>query len=61
MITKLRWFLLDNRVSDRQWNDIVQVLEVQEGLLDESYLDRRCEYFDVKSLFEDAKLQSRGS
>lgn len=61
VITKLRWFLLGNRVSDRQWNDIVQVLEIQEGLLDEAYIDRWCEHFNLTSLLEDAKRQASGS
>jgi hypothetical protein len=29
VLAKLRWFLLGKRISDRQWNDIVSVLEIQ--------------------------------
>ncbi len=61
VITKLRWFILRNRVSDRQWNDIVQVLEIQEGLLDNAYLDRWCEHFSVTPLFDDAKREAFSS
>ncbi|CAN5549943.1 hypothetical protein BH11ARM1_BH11ARM1_06020 [soil metagenome] len=57
VIQKLRWFELGNRVSDRQWNDIVQVLEVQKGLLDETYLDKWATHFEVKELLDEARRQ----
>lgn len=57
VITKLRWFVLGNRVSDRQWNDIVQVLEMQHGQLDEEYLARWSSHFGVADLFAEAKSQ----
>lgn len=52
IIEKLRWFELGGRVSDRQWNDIVQVLEVQAGRLDLDYLDRWAKHFGVSELLE---------
>lgn len=52
ILHKLRWYQLGNRVSDRQWNDIVQVLEVQAGRLDLDYLDRWAKHFGVKELLE---------
>ncbi len=55
LITKLRWFEVGRRVSDRQWNDIVQVLEVQKGHLDEAYLDQWCQEFQVFDLLEEAR------
>lgn len=57
VITKLRWFELGNRVSDKQWNDIVQVLEMQQGQLDEHYLVRWAEHFGVTELLEKAQSQ----
>ena len=59
ILAKLRWFVLGNRVSDRQWNDIVTVLEVQAGKLDEPYLARWACHFGVDQLLEDAKSQGR--
>jgi hypothetical protein len=59
VIAKLRWFVLGNRVSDRQWNDVVQVLEVQKGRLDNEYLDRWAEHFTVRDLLELARSQTR--
>ena len=58
VIQKLRWFELGNRVSDRQWNDIVQVLEVQRGLLDEPYLDKWADHFGLRELLDEARAQA---
>lgn len=58
IIQKLRWYELGNRVSDRQWNDVVQVLEVQKGLLDEAYLDRWSTHFGVSGLLDKARDQA---
>ncbi len=57
VITKLRWFVLGNRVSDKQWNDIVQVLEMQQGSLDEDYMTHWATHFDVLDLLREAQLQ----
>ncbi len=38
ILQKLRWYELGNRVSDRQWNDIVQVIQVQGDALDRGYV-----------------------
>jgi hypothetical protein len=39
IVQKLRWHALGGRVSDRQWRDIVAVLRLGAGRLDEAYLD----------------------
>lgn len=57
VIAKLRWYVLGNRVSDRQWNDIVQVLEVQHGKLDDDYLDQWTKHFGVYDLLTNARSQ----
>ena len=38
LLHKLRWYELGNRISDRQWNDIVGLLRNQMPYLDQSYL-----------------------
>lgn len=58
VIAKLRWFNLGNRVSDRQWNDIVQVLAVQASELDHEYLSLWADHFGVDDLLREAVLQS---
>lgn len=57
VITKLRWFVLGNRISDRQWNDIVQVLEMQHGMLDDGYMARWAEHFQLSDLLTEAERQ----
>ncbi len=57
VITKLRWFVLGNKVSDKQWNDIVQVLEIQQGRLDEAFLDKWARHFSVFDLLVEARSQ----
>lgn len=47
------------RVSDRQWNDIVQVIDVQLPNLDRTYLVKWCEEFGVLDLLKDAVSQAR--
>lgn len=59
VLAKLRWFIEGNRVSDRQWHDIVQVLEVQRGALDDEYLDRWAAFLGVDELLESAREQAR--
>ena len=57
ILAKLRWYVLGNRISDRQWNDIVQVLEIQRGSLDEVYLDDWATHFGVSELLGEARRQ----
>ena len=59
VLAKLRWFIEGNRVSDRQWHDIVQVLEVQLGALDDEYLDRWAAFLGVDELLGSAREQAR--
>jgi len=58
VIQKLRWYELGNRVSDRQWNDIVQVLEIQKGRLDEEYMFKWARHFEVDELLREAMSQT---
>ena len=55
VIRKLRWFEFGNRISDRQWNDVVQVLEMQAGMLDEAYLNAVAERHGIRALLNEAR------
>ncbi|MEZ0326809.1 MAG: hypothetical protein ACAH95_12985 [Fimbriimonas sp.] len=57
VIGKLRWFDLGHRKSDRQWNDIVQVLEIRKGLMDEEYLRNWAQHFRLLDLLEKAMAE----
>lgn len=58
VLAKLRWYVAGNRISDRQWNDIVQVLEVQAGHLDDAYLDHWAAHFGVRELLDEVRSQA---
>lgn len=57
VIRKLNWFELGNRVSDRQWNDIVSVLQAQHGFLDEAFLNEWTAHFSTRELLDEARSQ----
>ena len=59
VLQKLRWFELGNRVSDRQWNDLVQVIEIQGEAFDRDYLLEWAEHFKVRDLAEEALAEAR--
>lgn len=43
VLQKLRWYNIGERVSERQWRDVLGVLKVRAGALDEEYLKRQAE------------------
>ena len=55
LLHKLLWYRLGNEISDRQWNDIVGILKVQAGRLDNGYLDRWADALDVAGLLARAR------
>jgi hypothetical protein len=59
VLMKLRWYDLGNRVSDRQWNDLVQVIEIQGEAFDRDYLLQWAEHFGVKDLALEAFSEAR--
>jgi hypothetical protein len=61
LLHKLVWYKLGNEVSDRQWGDIVGVLEVQSDSLDREYLDRWARDLDVSDLLDRARRQAPAS
>lgn len=40
LLFKLRWYRLGNETSDQQWADVLGVLKVQAGKLDDAYLNQ---------------------
>ncbi len=59
IVAKCRWFDLGNRVSDRQWNDLVRLYEVQRMSLETSYIERWLTHFDLMDLWQEIQRQAR--
>ncbi|MEM6671803.1 MAG: hypothetical protein AAF726_03105 [Planctomycetota bacterium] len=54
VLRKLEWFVLGDRVSDRQWRDVVGVLRVQGDSLDRSYMRRWASELGLVDLLDEA-------
>ena len=54
VLNQLEWFRLGDEVSERQWRDVLGVLKVQKGALDQAYLAHWAERLGVAELLERA-------
>lgn len=54
ILAKLEWFRLGDEVSERQWNDILGVMKVQQQNLDRAYLAKWAAELRVGDLLERA-------
>jgi hypothetical protein len=54
ILRKLYWFQLGGGSSERQWRDVLGVLQVQKEKLDYSYLQRGARQMGVAALLEQA-------
>ena len=54
VLQKLLWYRLGNEVSDRQWTDVLGVLQVQGARLDRGYLDRWAGELGLGDLLQEA-------
>lgn len=58
VLRKLRWFRDGGEVSENQWRDVLGVLLVQKGRLDEPYLDRWAAHLGVADLLVTAREEA---
>jgi hypothetical protein len=58
ILLKLEWYRLGGGTSERQWQDILGVLQVQAGRLDQAYLDRWAADLGVADLLQRARRES---
>ena len=54
VLAKLEWFRSGGGVSDRQWNDVLGVLKVQGGSIDEQYLRHWAQQLGISELLSKA-------
>lgn len=52
ILNKLKWFQMGGGVSERQWNDILGVLQIQHTKLDRSYLERSAQQRGIADLLQ---------
>jgi len=58
VLAKLDWYRMGGEVSERQWRDVLAILEVQAGRLDLDYLRQWAKELRVDDLLERARTQS---
>lgn len=58
ILAKLRWFRLGEEVSERQWRDVLGVMDVQRGRLDEAHLDQWAAELGIVDLLARARAES---
>lgn len=59
VLRKLDWYRREGEASDRQLRDVVSVLRVQRGRMDDAYLDRMAAELDLVELLERARKEAR--
>jgi len=60
ILFKLRWYRLGNEASDQQWSDVLGVMKVQAGRLDDAYLDYWAAALNVRDLLDRARKERMG-
>lgn len=58
VLRKLHWFQLTGEASERQWRDVVGILQVQAGRLDEEDLTRTAEALGLAELLDRARVDA---
>jgi hypothetical protein len=58
ILLKLEWYRLGGGASERQWDDILGVFQVQADTLDQAYLDHWAADLGVSDLLERARRES---
>ena len=59
ILTKLEWYRMGGEISDRQWNDVLNVIKVQSERLDLDYLRHWAAQLEVSDLLERVLDQAR--
>jgi hypothetical protein len=59
IINKLYWYQLGGKISRRQWQDVLGVIQVQQEQLDLVYLTKAAKQQGVQKLLEQALVEAR--
>jgi hypothetical protein len=59
LLQKLRWYRLGGETSDRQWRDVIGIIQVQGERLDREYLTRQAARLGVPDLLSRAMADRR--
>jgi hypothetical protein len=57
ILLKLEWFRIGGEMSERQWNDVLGVFEIQGSRLDQTYLDHWAPVIGVADLLARARQE----
>ncbi len=60
ILIKLEWYRMGKELSERQWMDVVGVMEIQWDRLDQEYLDRWASALGVADLWNRARTARMG-
>jgi len=60
VLQKLLWYRLGRNVSDRQWRDVIGVLQVQSDGIDREYLEQWAARLELVELLEEAVVEASG-
>jgi hypothetical protein len=58
VLRKLQWYRAGGERSEQQWRDVLGVLAVQSGRLDEAYMDRWANHLGVSDLLARARTDA---
>ncbi len=59
VLTKLEWYRMGGELSDRQWNDVLNIIKVQGEQLDRDYLRHWAAQIGVADLLDRVLGQAR--
>jgi hypothetical protein len=61
VLQKLDWYRRGGSISERQWGDLLGVLEVQQGRLDMDYLHQWAAQLQLEELLAKALREAAGT
>ena len=60
ILLKLRWYRAGGETSERQWADVLSVINVQADALDKVYLEHEAGTLNLSDLLKKASTEAQG-